>query len=151
MKMTQYLIKFKGVYGTGSRIIESDCKRNAMKSFNEKFRSSSYEIKEVEDLSLINVETEEESMNQDKENRMSLQEYRNLKVSQQNELDKMSSMLDKTNDILFKQLEHFKDIDPTDEKVLGLEKAKNDSLSGLAKTLVQSTSIKAMIDSRKGL
>lgn len=150
MKMTQYLIKFKGNYGAGSKIIESDCKRNAMKSFNEKFRSNNYEIREVLDLS-TKKEDEEENMNQDKENTMSLQEYRDLRVSQQNELDKMSSMLDKTNDILFKQLEHFKDIDPTDEKVLGLEKAKNDSLSGLAKTLVQSTSIKAMIDSRKCL
>ena len=149
--MTQYLIKFKSNYGTGSKIIESDCKRNAMKNFNEKYRSSCYEIKEVEDLSLINKRNREESMNQDKGSSMSLQEYRDLKVSQKNELDKMSLMLDKTNDILFEQLEHFKNIDPSDEKMLGLEKAKNDSLSGLAKTLVQSTSIKAMIDSRKCL
>lgn len=150
--MSKYIIKYKNNFGTGTKIIDADCKRTAMITFNEKYKSYNYEIREVQDLSLPQKEdNKEELMNQEKENTMSLQEYRNLKISHQNELEKMSSMLDKTNDILFEQLKHFKDIDPSDEKALGLEKAKNDSLSGLAKTLVQSASIKAMIDSRKGL
>ena len=149
--MSQFLVKYKGAYGANTKIFKANNKREAMIQFNEKYKSYNYEIREVIDLSLPKEEPKEVKVEKEQQTSITLKEYRDIKESQKNNLDKMSEMLDETNEILFQQLKHFKDIDPSDEKKLGLEKAKNDSLSGLAKTLVQSTSIKAMIDNRKGL
>ena len=60
-------------------------------------------------------------------------------------------MLDETNEILFEQLKKFKDLDLSDKEQAGIEIAKNNSLAGTAKTIVQSVSIKMIVEKSKGI
>ena len=145
--MPKFIIKFKGVLGHKETVIESDCKRNAMIKFNERFRNQNFEIKEI-----IEEGKKEDNMNTEivKKQSMSLEEFKELQAKKKESDEKTIKMLEETNEILFEQLKKFKDIDLTDREQASMEIAKNNSLAGTAKTLVQSVSIKTLVEKQKG-
>ena len=76
---------------------------------------------------------------------MQLQENKNGR------LNNLSDMLEKTNEILFEQLNKIKDIDTEDKEKAELEISKNNSVAGTGKTLIQSIGMQMMIEKQKGI
>lgn len=85
-----------------------------------------------------------------KKESITLQEYNEIQRKQQERAQRTIQMLEETNEILFEQLKKFKDLDLSDKEKAGIEIAKNNSLAGTAKTLVQSVSIKTLLEKQKG-
>lgn len=117
----KYGVKYRTSEGLDKvKQITADSKKEAMERFNELSRRMNVEIKEVKELD------------------NSLIVY-----------DKTTYMLDKTNDILFEQLQKFKDINTNNKEEALMQISKNNSLAGTAKVLVQSISLKTLIENSK--
>ena len=146
--MPKFTIKFRGTFGNNTLTLDAENRRDAMLKFNKKFKYNNFELKEI-----IPEETEEDHMEVDKVNKnsLSLEEFKKLQVKKNEEYDKTLKMLDETNEILFEQLKKFKDLDLSDKEQAGIEIAKNNSLAGTAKTIVQSVSIKMIVEKSKGI
>lgn len=140
--MPKFIIRLRGNSGKSEVEIESDCKRNAMKKFNQRFKTANFEILEIAEVQMDNEIIKKESI--------TLQEYNEIQRKQQERAQRTIQMLEETNEILFEQLKKFKDLDLSDKEKASIEIAKNNSLAGTAKTLVQSVSIKTLLEKQKG-
>lgn len=135
----KYIIKYKTFMGEGKKTLEANTKKEAMERFNRMSRGSDVEIKEVKEM-------------QDKEskNEVSITLREDMAIpSKEERQDKRERMLDDTNKILFDQLNKFKDLKLSNKEKALMEIAKNNSITGIAKTLVQSISIEMMIEKSK--
>ena len=149
----RYSIKYKNSSGSyGIKIIEASSKLEAMQKFNNKYKYYNVEIKEV-----IEEQVEEkckgDSMEQKetKTTHITMKDYVQLQENKNGRLNNLSDMLEKTNEILFEQLNKIKDIDTEDKEKAELEISKNNSVAGTGKTLIQSIGMQMMIEKQKGI
>lgn len=146
----KYNIKYRTSTSYNNKVIEANSKLEAMKKFNNKYRCYHVEIVEV------TVEGEEtnikgENMETKEETHIALKDYMQLKQNKRDKLNDLSDMLEKTNQILFEQLNKIKDIDTDDKEKAELEISKNNSVAGTGKTLIQSIGMQMMVEKQKGI
>lgn len=135
----KYIIKYKTFMGEGKKTLEANTKKEVMEKFNRMSRGSNVEIKEVKEIQ------DKESK---KEGSIVLKEDIAIPTKEERQCDR-EKMLNDTNKILFEQLNKFKDLKLSDKEKALMEIAKNNSLTGIAKTLVQSISMEMMIEKSK--
>lgn len=135
----KFIIKYKTFMGEGKKTLEANTKKEVMEKFNRMSRGSNVEIKEVNEIQ--DKESTEELV-------FSLKEGKVISTKEERQQER-EKILNDTNRILFDQLNKFKDLKLSDKEKALMEIAKNNSLTGIAKTLVQSISIEMMIEKSK--
>ncbi len=135
----KFIIKYKTFMGEGKKTLEANTKKEVMEKFNRMSRGSNVEIKEVNEI-------------QDKESKKEASVISKKDIAIPSKAERQhdrEKILNDTNRILFDQLNKFKDLKLSDKEKALMEIAKNNSLTGIAKTLVQSISIEMMIEKSK--
>lgn len=146
----KYNIKYRTSTSYNNKIIEANSKLEAMKIFNNKYKYYNVEIVKV---TLEGAETniKGENMQEKEETHIALKDYMQLKQNKRDKLNDLSDMLEKTNQILFEQLNKIKDIDIENKEKAELEISKNNSVAGTGKTLIQSIGMQMMVEKQKGI